>query len=606
MKTLRGVPASAGVAIGPAFPFRRLTPRFERQRCADPAVEWARGEAALATAAARLTALAIRARDQGLAQQAAVLQAQALMLDDPELLDAVRTAIEEHALCAEAALSDAAERYAELLEALDDQYLAARAADVRDVARRVLHVLLGLTDAPGANLTQPAIILADDLASSDIAWLDPAFMLGFCTAGGSAASHTAILARELGLPAVAGAGAEILRIPADTPLILDGGEGLLLLDPTPATFAAYEAAGLAAQSRSAEAQAHAHEPAVTRDGWRAAVLANLSSVAGLQAALAAGAEGIGLLRTEFLYFERATAPTEDEQYLAYRAIFDAFGDRPVVLRTEFLYFERATAPTEDEQYLAYRAIFDAFGDRPVVLRTLDAGGDKTLPYLRLPPEPNPFLGLRGLRLCLRRPELFRPQLRAALRAGAGRRLKIMFPMVTAVAEVRAARAELENCRRALVAEGLPAAERLEVGIMVEAPAAALIADHLAAEVDFFSIGTNDLTQYTLAADRTNAEVADLASAYHPAVLRLVQGVIVAAHRQGKLVAMCGELAGDPTALPLLLGLGVDELSMAPAVIPLAKQVIRTLDRSALRSLAQGALALSEPDAVRVLVRAAAP
>jgi len=570
MKTLRGVPASAGVAIGPAFPFRRLTPRFERQRCADPAVEWARGEAALATAAARLTALAIRARDQGLAQQAAVLQAQALMLDDPELLDAVRTAIEEHALCAEAALSDAAERYAELLEALDDQYLAARAADVRDVARRVLHVLLGLTDAPGANLTQPAIILADDLASSDIAWLDPAFMLGFCTAGGSAASHTAILARELGLPAVAGAGAEILRIPADTPLILDGGEGLLLLDPTPATFAAYEAAGLAAQSRSAEAQAHAHEPAVTRDGWRAAVLANLSSVAGLQAALAAGAEGIGLLRTEFLYFERATAPTEDEQYLA------------------------------------YRAIFDAFGDRPVVLRTLDAGGDKTLPYLRLPPEPNPFLGLRGLRLCLRRPELFRPQLRAALRAGAGRRLKIMFPMVTAVAEVRAARAELENCRRALVAEGLPAAERLEVGIMVEAPAAALIADHLAAEVDFFSIGTNDLTQYTLAADRTNAEVADLASAYHPAVLRLVQGVIVAAHRQGKLVAMCGELAGDPTALPLLLGLGVDELSMAPAVIPLAKQVIRTLDRSALRSLAQGALALSEPDAVRVLVRAAAP
>jgi len=570
MKTLRGVPASAGVAIGPAFPFRRLTPRFERQRCADPAVEWARGEAALATAAARLTALAIRARDQGLAQQAAVLQAQALMLDDPELLDAVRTAIEEHALCAEAALSDAAERYAELLEALDDQYLAARAADVRDVARRVLHVLLGLTDAPGANLTQPAIILADDLASSDIAWLDPAFMLGFCTAGGSAASHTAILARELGLPAVAGAGAEILRIPADTPLILDGGEGLLLLDPAPATFAAYEAAGLAAQSRSAEAQAHAHEPAVTRDGWRAAVLANLSSVAGLQAALAAGAEGIGLLRTEFLYFERATAPTEDEQYLA------------------------------------YRAIFDAFGDRSVVLRTLDAGGDKTLPYLRLPPEPNPFLGLRGLRLCLRRPELFRPQLRAALRAGAGRRLKIMFPMVTAVAEVRAARAELENCRRALVAEGLPAAERLEVGIMVEAPAAALIADHLAAEVDFFSIGTNDLTQYTLAADRTNAEVADLASAYHPAVLRLVQGVIVAAHRQGKLVAMCGELAGDPTALPLLLGLGVDELSMAPAVIPLAKQVIRTLDRSALRSLAQGALALSEPDAVRVLVRAAAP
>jgi len=277
-----------------------------------------------------------------------------------------------------------------------------------------------------------------------------------------------------------------------------------------------------------------------------------------------------------------------------------------LLRTEFLYLERTRLPDEEEQYGAYRAIVDTFGDLPVILRTLDIGGDKELPYLDLPHEMNPFLGVRAIRLCLARPKLFRPQLRAALRAGAGRNLKLMFPMVATVAEVREARAMLEQCRAELLAEGQAVAEEMEVGIMVEIPAAALMADHLATEVDFFSIGTNDLSQYTMAADRTNAELAPLASGFQPAVLRLVRDVIAAAHAQGKWVGLCGELAGEPLALPILLGLGLDEFSMNPPAIPLAKQIMRALTLDEAREVAQAALELHSSDAVQALVQERVP
>jgi phosphoenolpyruvate-protein phosphotransferase len=263
-------------------------------------------------------------------------------------------------------------------------------------------------------------------------------------------------------------------------------------------------------------------------------------------------------------------------------------------------------PDEEEQYRAYRSIVDVFGDRPVILRTLDIGGDKELPYLGLPGEMNPFLGVRAIRLCLAQPGLFRPQLRAALRAGVGRNLKIMFPMVATVAELRAARMALEECRAELLAEGRPVAEEMEIGIMVEVPSAALMADRLAAEVDFFSIGTNDLSQYTMAADRTNAQVAALATGFQPAVLRLVRDVIAAAHAQGKWVGLCGELAGEPLAVPVLLGLGLDEFSMNPPAIPLAKQVIRALTLHEVRAVAQEALSLESADAIRALVQARVP
>jgi phosphoenolpyruvate-protein phosphotransferase len=570
VKTLGGIPASRGIAIGPAFRFRETALRFDRYTVEDPDAEWARFEAATHEARGQLAAVYARAEAESGAKQAAIFQAHMLMLEDPELLGAVRTAIEDQGVNAEAALSDAADMYARMLESLDDEYLSARAADVRDVAARVLRALLGLSESPTAGLAAPSVLLARDLTPSDTVLLDKSLVLGFCTAEGGATSHTAILARGLGLPAVVGAGPEVLAVPDGAMLVLDGSEGTLLVEPDEAALPAYRARQTAAATLQVQARRRAYQPAVTRDGHRVEVVANVGNVEGARAALEAGAEGVGLLRTEFLYLER---------------------DR---------------LPDEEEQYRAYRAIADVFGEQPVILRTLDVGGDKDLPYLDLVQEMNPFLGLRAIRLSLTRPELFRPQLRAALRAGAGRNLKLMFPMVATVAEVRAARAVLEECRAELLAEGQSVAEGMKVGIMVEVPAAALMADRLAAEVDFFSIGTNDLSQYVLAADRTNAQVANLASGFHPAVLRLVRDVITAAHAQGRWVGLCGELAGEPLAIPVLLGLGLDEFSMNPPAIPLAKEVLRALTLDEARQVAQAALEQDGPEAVQALVRERVP
>jgi len=570
MKTLRGIAASRGIAVGPAFHFQRADLRFERHTVEDPTAEWARFQAALEVAGEQLADIHAKAESESGTDQAAIFQAHTLMLEDPELLDAVRIAIEDQCINAEAALTDAAEMYAHMLESLDDDYLSARAADVRDVATRVLRILLGVAESPTTGLDTASLILARDLTPSDTVLLDKSLVVGFCTAEGGATSHTAILARGLGLPAIVGTGPDILQIPNGTTLVLDGGEGTLLIEPEQATIAQYRTRQQAAATVLAQARQQAHEPAVTQDGHHVEVVANIGNVDGAQAALEAGAEGVGLLRTEFLYLERADLPDEEEQYLA------------------------------------YRAIVDEFGDLPVILRTLDVGGDKVLPYLDLTQEMNPFLGLRAIRLSLTRPDLFKPQLRAALRAGAGRNLKLMFPMVATVAEVQAARAVLDECRTELLAEGQPVAEGMEIGIMVEVPAAALMADCLAAEVDFFSIGTNDLTQYTLAADRTNAQVASLASGLQPAVLRLVRDVITAAHAQDKWVGLCGEMAGEPLAIPILLGLGLDEFSMNPPAIPLAKQIIRAVTLQEAQAVAQAALKMDNPEAMQALVRERVP
>ncbi|MDY7075670.1 MAG: phosphoenolpyruvate--protein phosphotransferase [Chloroflexota bacterium] len=566
MKTLRGIAASRGIAIGSAFHFLRTDLRFDRCTVENPAVEWARFQTALAMAREQLSDVSTKAEAEAGAEQAAIFQAHTMMLEDPELLGAVRTIIEEQCVNAESALGDAADMYVQLLESLDDEYLRARAADVRDVVERILCILLGVAESPTTELSTPSIILARDLKPSDTLLLDKSLVLGFCTAEGGPTTHTAILARGLGIPAVVGVGPELLEVLGGTTLILDGSDGILVVEPDEETLDTYRERQVTINKVLAHARKQAHEPAITCDGHRVEVVANVGSVEGARTALEAGAEGIGLLRTEFLYLKQSSLPDEDRQYRA------------------------------------YRAIADVFGDQPVILRTLDIGGDKNLPYLDLPQEANPFLGLRAIRLCLVRPELLRPQLRAALRAGVGRNFKLMFPMAATVAEVRAARAVLDECRAELLAEGQPAAEKMEVGIMVEVPAAALMADRLAAEVDFFSIGTNDLSQYTLAADRTNAQVAHLATGFHPAVLRLVRDVISAAHAQGKWVGLCGELAGEPLAVPILLGLGLDEFSMNPPVIPLVKQIIRALTLDEAREIAQSALELDSPDAVRTLVR----
>ncbi len=564
-QTLRGIAASGGIAIGPAFQFRRADLRFDRRQVEDSGAEWMRFQNAVETARAQLAEVALQTEHDLGTDAAAIFQAQMLMLEDPELLTRVRAALEEQGVNAEAALSDASSLYVHMLEAVHNEYLRARAADVRDVTSRLLCILLDISPCRDVLPSVPSVILAHDLMPSDILSLNRSRVLGLCTAEGGATSHVALLARALGLPAVVGIGPGVLQIPSGTTVVLDGGAGLLIVDPDPQTLSLYRArAGLRAGAERRPA-ASADGPAVTRDGHRVVVAANVGTLEEARLAREVGADGIGLLRTEFLYLGRHALPGEEEQYHS------------------------------------YRAILELFGDRPVVLRTLDVGGDKPLPGLELPPERNPALGLRAIRLSLTRPEIFRPQLRAALRASAGHNLKVMFPMVTTVAEIRAARALLEECRAELQAEGQPVAD-VAVGIMVEVPSAALMADHLAAEVDFFSIGTNDLSQYVMAADRTHAAVAPLADALHPAVLRLVRDVIAAAHARGKWVSLCGELAGDPAAIPVLLGLGLDEFSMNPTAIPQAKRVICSLTREEADQVARAALQQESAEAVRALIR----
>jgi phosphotransferase system enzyme I (PtsI) len=429
---------------------------------------------------------------------------------------------------------------------------------------------MNVAESPTEGLKEPSIILADDLTPSDTVLLDKSKVLGFCIAQGSATSHTAILARGLGLPAVAGAGMEVMQVLTGTFLIVDGTNGVVIIEPDQTTEKQYRQRMETSQNIQTEALKFAHASANTKDGVEVEVVANIGNVEDAKFAIENGAEGVGLLRTEFLYLERNALPTEEEQYQA------------------------------------YKAILDVFGVNPVVLRTLDVGGDKEIPYLHLDKEMNPFLGERALRLCLNRPDIFKPQLRAALRAGVGHNLKIMFPMVATLSCVRAAMVVVNECKAELKKEGTPFADDAEIGIMVEIPSAAVIADQLAKEVDFFSIGTNDLSQYTMAADRTNPKVAELSNAFQPAVLRLIKMVIDAAHAEHKWVGMCGELAGEPLAAPILIGLGLDEFSMSPPFIPLVKQIIRNLNAKEMVDLADGALQLESPKDIQEFVKQEVP
>ena len=570
MKTIKGIPASYGVAIGPAFVYERAALEIECRSIEDPAAELARLAVAQETARQELQLVFKKALAESGEEQAEIFKAQTMMLDDPELVGAVKKIVENDMTNVESALHDTVENYASMLEALEDEYLSARALYIRDVGSRMLRILMGVAESPTAGLTQPSIIIARDLTPSDTILLDKTFVLGFCTMRGGATSHTAILARSLGIPAVVGAGKKVRKVKDGTSMILDGDTGEVVIKPDEATLAEYlirQEAFVRIKSKAAQVS---DQPAVTLDGHRVEVVANIGSVEDARSALDAGAEGVGLLRSEFLYLERSSLPTEDEQYKC------------------------------------YKTIADTFGKLPVILRTLDVGGDKEIPYIDMPHEDNPFLGVRAIRLCLARPQLFKPQLRAALRAGHGNNLKLMFPMVATVDEVVKARALLEECRRELKAEGLPTADEMEIGIMIEIPAAAIMADQLAEVVDFFSIGTNDLSQYTLAADRTNQHVAEIAAGFQPAVFRLIKQVIDAAHAKGKWVGLCGEMAGEILAIPILLGLGLDEFSMNPPAVPYAKLLIRSISMEQAREVADAALNQTSSDKIRALVQEMVP
>jgi phosphocarrier protein FPr len=557
---LAGIAASSGVAIGPARPLDApvLAPRDE-EPAGSPDEEWARLDAARAAARADIeqarAAIAGRAGES----EAAIFDAHLLLLDDAALLDPARSAIEEGQSGAAAAWAAAASAAAGAYRDLDDPYLRERAADVEDVAARVLRRLADPADAGPAGAAADGIVLADELTPGQAAELDPAQVRGIATARGGATAHAAILARALGIPAVVGLGRSLLAVGEGTPLILDGDAGTVRVDPGEAAVAEAEERRAEGERRRARARAAAHEPAVTRDGTRIEVAANLGSPAEVAGALEHGAEGVGLLRTEFLFLDR---------------------DAP---------------PPEDEQVAVYGEIARALGDRPLVVRTLDAGADKPLPFLRQAPEDNPFLGRRGIRLALARPELLDTQLRALVRAAAEHPLKVMFPMVATLGELRAARAALERAQAETGARG-----RIEVGVMVEVPAVALAAERFAPEVDFFSIGTNDLSQYTMAAERGNPDVAALIDGPLPPVLRLVALVTRAAAPAGAWVGVCGELAGEPGAAALLAGLGVTELSMAAPRIPEVKEVIRGLDLETARATAGRALEVDDVAAVRGL------
>ena len=567
MKVIQGIGSSRGIACGPVFPFRRAELVIETFENRDPSAEWKRLETALAAARDQLGDIYQKALRDTDKDQAEIFQFHMMITEDADLLARVKARLDERRTNVEPVFVEACKGYAAELAAMDNDYFAARSIDVLDVANRVTRLLLGVAESPTAGLRVPSIITADDLTPSDTILLDKNLVLGFCVARGSVTSHAAILARGLGLPSVDGAGGEVLTIPAGTMVILDGYSGTVTVDPDEALVTASRERAARVKQVHDAAREHAFEPAVTRDGKRPHILANIGDRAGAKMAVDLGAEGVGLLRTEFLYMGRSVLPSEEEQFKA------------------------------------YRAILQEFGDRPVILRTLDIGGDKDLPYLPMEAEANPFLGVRGLRLCLRRPDIFKPQLRAALRAGLGHDLKIMFPMVTDVSDVHEARAILGECKDELNREGTPFAKNVDVGIMVETPAAALCADSLAREADFFSIGTNDLSQYTMAADRGNPSVAGLCDAFHPAVLRLIRDVIEASHRAGKWTGVCGELAGEPLAVPLLLGLGLDEFSMAPVMVPVVKALIRQLDAREMKVLAGEALEMATAGEVRALVKA---
>lgn len=564
-QTLHGFAASPGLAHGSAFVWQEAEIVIPHFSATDVSAELARLTVARSAARQEIEQIvsdtsAILGKDE-----IAIFEAHLLFLDDATLLKRVETAIQQ-GVNVESAWADGIAHFAAQLQAIPDPTLSARAADVRDVGQRVIRKMLGVEESPVRSLTHPAVIVARDLTPSQTASLKRDLVLGFCTVEGGLTSHTAILARALGVPAVVGLGEPVLTITAGTPLLMNGRSGKVTIHPSEKSIriASQEEQKAARQSQTEHEAAAA--PAVTRDGHLVKVAANVGGLEEARQAVRSGAEGIGLLRTEFLYLDRNTAPDETEQMQA------------------------------------YTAILEAMGNRPVVARTLDVGGDKMLPYLHLDREANPFLGCRGIRLCLERPALFKTQLRALLRAGVGHSLLIMFPMIATLEEIQRARALLEEARNEAQQAGNVVADTLRIGMMVEVPSVVVLAEQFARHVDFFSIGTNDLTQYTMAAERTNARVAYLGDACHPAVLRQIQRVVETGHAAGIWVGVCGELAADPEAIPLLLGLGVDELSMTPNAIPQAKAIIRRWTFTEAQSIASQALAMGSAADVRAMMK----
>lgn len=553
---LNGIAASSGIAMAKAYRLVEPDLSFEKKIIEDIYEEINRFYSAIVKAKKELEQIRDRAKNDIGDDKAAIFDAHLLILSDPDLLNRTVENIKTSKVNAEYALKRTSDMFIRLFEQMDNEYMKERAADIRDVSKRLLSHLLGVKIVNPSMIMEEVIIVAEDLTPSDTAQLNRTFVKGFTTDIGGRTSHSAIMARSMEIPAVVGTKTATEMISDGDFVIVDGLKGEVLINPTQEMVTQYKKKQADFDSQKEEWAKLVNEETVTADGHHVELAANIGSPKDLDRVIQNGSEAIGLYRTEFLYMDKDQLPSEEEQYQA------------------------------------YKEVLEGMKGKTVVVRTLDIGGDKELPYLNLPKEMNPFLGFRAIRLCLEEQGMFRTQLRAILRASTAGNLKVMFPMIATLDEFRQAKAVLEEERKKLVSEGISVSDSIEVGIMVEIPSTAIIADQFAKEVDFFSIGTNDLIQYTLAADRMNERVSYLYQPYNPAILRLVKMVIDAAHREGKWAGMCGEMAGDETAIPLLLGLGLDEFSMSATSILKARSQILRLSKKEMESLVEKALQMS--------------
>ncbi|APB70082.1 phosphoenolpyruvate--protein phosphotransferase [Paenibacillus peoriae] len=566
MLKISGIAASAGIAIARAFILEHPNYAVERRAVGDVEAEIARLDAALAQSQTELESIKEKTLQELGEKKAEIFASHLLILNDPELIDPVKAKIRDEQLNADYALNEVATQFISMFENMKSAYLQERASDMRDVTKRILNHLLGVHFVSPAEIAEETIVLAEDLTPSDTAQLNREFVKGFATNIGGRTSHSAIMARSLEIPAVVGTKNILSQAKSGDLIIVDGLDGHVFVNPTEEIVAEYRAKQVAYDKQREEWRKLRGEATVSVDGVHVELAANIGTPNDVAGVLDNGGEGVGLYRTEFLYMGRDKLPSEEVQYTAYKTVLE---------RME---------------------------GKPVVVRTLDIGGDKELPYLDLPKEMNPFLGFRAIRLCLDRQDIFRTQLRALLRASVHGNLRIMFPMIATLNEFREAKAVLLEEKEKLVAEGVSVSEEIQLGIMVEIPSTAVLADQFAKEVDFFSIGTNDLIQYTMAADRMNERVSYLYQPYNPSILRLVKMVIDAAHREGRWVGMCGEMAGDTTAIPLLLGLGLDEFSMSATSILPARSQISKLSRADMEKLATKALDMQTAEQVVELVQ----
>jgi phosphotransferase system enzyme I (PtsI) len=563
---IKGIAASDGVAIAKAYLLVEPDLSFDNEKVADASAEVEKFQNAINTSKIELTKIRNNAEQNLGADKAAIFDAHLLVLDDPELIQPIEDKIKNDQVNAPTALTEVTDQFISIFEGMDNEYMKERAADIRDVRKRILANLLGVELPNPSMIDESVVIIGNDLTPSDTAQLNKEFVQGFVTNIGGRTSHSAIMSRSLEIAAVVGTKSITDEVEQGDMIVVDGLTGEVIVNPTDDEVIAYQNKRERFFEDKKDLQKLRDEESVTLDGNHVELAANIGTPNDIKGVLENGAEGIGLYRTEFLYMGRDQLPTEDEQFEA------------------------------------YKEVIESMEGKRVVVRTLDVGGDKELPYLNLPDEMNPFLGYRAIRLCLDQPDIFRPQLRALLRASAYGKLNIMFPMVATIQEFRDAKALLEEERANLKQEGIEVSDDIELGIMVEIPSTAALADVFAKEVDFFSIGTNDLIQYTMAADRMSERVSYLYQPYNPAILRLVKQVIEASHSEGKWTGMCGEMAGDEIAIPLLLGLGLDEFSMSATSILKARRQIKELSQSEMQELANRAINAATSEEVQTLVK----